>query len=531
MLKRILFSTIICLFTFVQNTKASVIDSSYFSHLKAFSWQAISDVDKVLQYEKTKSLSKRTLDQAKLADQHYTSGVDKMRSKDYNGAIKEFKAAMKRYKRARLSDNALNYLRINMSLSYAHTGNKKDVIAAKRYLNLVTSKIDAQENWTYNLAIAKNKIGDQVEATKILSNIIKKNDGNFQAYITLAAIYKESGNEDESEKVKSRMQKAEDKLNQQKKKTKNNQANKTRSVKQNKKTKKKKIFLNPKGVRPDVTNLKISSKDDPLQFNKVEEIDDRSMVQIQAGLAEYNDGIKALSEKNYSSAQIKFKEAEKKLKRGKVSDDGLNFSRGNLAIALLASGEKRAVGQAKRYLMNLTPRVYKDRDWSYNMAVANYNFGSRSKGATQKVYLQKSAKLFRGAIQIDKLFLTAYENLIYVYKAMGEDEKAIKTYKAFLKSRDRLLNSFSKDEQVKLGMGVPYVFRVKLGSYGVFNAPVELYDQDYLITVPLSDTKTSFLAGMFYNLKDAQAYLEKMQKNGFEGASIVAFKDGEKTEF
>jgi hypothetical protein len=32
-------------------------------------------------------------------------------------------------------------------------------------------------------------------------------------------------------------------------------------------------------------------------------------------------------------------------------------------------------------------------------------------------------------------------------------------------------------------------------------------------------------------LKDAQAYLKKMQKNGFEGASIAAFKDGEKTEF
>jgi hypothetical protein len=114
---------------------------------------------------------------------------------------------------------------------------------------------------------------------------------------------------------------------------------------------------------------------------------------------------------------------------------------------------------------------------------------------------------------------------------MGEDAKALKTYKAFIKSRDKLLNSFSKEEQAKLGLGVPYVFRVRLGTYGVFNAPIELYDQEYLITVPLSNTKTTFLAGIFYNLKDAQAYLEKMQKNGFESASIVAFKDGEKTEF
>jgi|TARA_B110000914_G_scaffold176185_1_gene157531 tetratricopeptide (TPR) repeat protein len=531
MLKRILFSTIICLFAFVQNTNASISDSTYFSHLKAYSWQPISDVDKVLQHEKAKELSKRTLDQSKLADQHYSSGIDKMNSKDYSGAIIEFKAAMKRYKRAKLSDNALNYLRINMSLSYAHTGNKKDIIAAKRYLNLVTSKVDGEENWLYNIAIAKNKIGDQVEATKLLSSIIKKNDGNFQAYVTLAEIYKDSGNEDEAEKVKDRMQKVEDKLNQQKQKNKSKQASKPRSVKAKKKTKAKKIVLNPKGVKPDVTNLKISKNDDPLQFNKIDKIDDRSMVQIQAGISEFNAGVKALSEKDYGAAQNKLKEAEKRLKRGKVSEDGLNFSRGNLAIALLASGEKRGVGQAKRYLINLTPKIYKNRDWAYNMGVAHYNFGSRSKGATQKDFYKKSAQLFRSAIQLDKLFLTAYENLVYVYIEMGEDAKALKTYKAFIKSRDRLLNSFSKEEQAKLGLGVPYVFRVRLGTYGVFNAPIELYDQEYLITVPLSNTKTTFLAGIFYNLKDAQAYLEKMQKNGFESASIVAFKDGEKTEF
>ena len=132
---------------------------------------------------------------------------------------------------------------------------------------------------------------------------------------------------------------------------------------------------------------------------------------------------------------------------------------------------------------------------------------------------------------MDKLYLTAYQNLIFVYKALGEDAKAMSTYKAFVKSRDKLLNSFSKDEQSKLGMGVPYVFRVRLGTYGKYNAPVELYDQDFLITVPVSEKETSFVAGMFYNLKDAQSYLRKMQKNGFKSASIAAFKDGEITEF
>ena len=527
MLKRILFSALFILFIFNNNLLASSIDSSYFSHLKAYDWQPISDVEKVLQYEKTKELTKRTLDQSKLADGHYVDGVKKMKANDFNGAIKEFKAAMKRYKRAKLSDNALNYIRTNMALCYAYTGNKQDIVAAKRYIDLVTSKIEFDGNWMYNMAIVKNKTGDQLEATKILTAIIKKED-NFQAYVTLAAIYAESGNDKEAEKVKNKMFKAEDKLNQQN--SKNISAKNSRTVKP-KKTKKKKIVVNPRGKKPDVANLNITAKDDPLQFNKIEKIDDRSLIQIQQGIAEYNDGITALKNKNYKSAQNKLKEAEKRLKRGKIAEDGLNFSRGNLAIALLASGEKRGVGQAKRYLNNITSRIYKDRDWAYNLAVAHYDFGSRSKGATQKDFLEKSVKLFKTAIQMDKLFLTAYENLVYVYKAMGEDGKALSTYKAFVKSRDKLLNSFSKDEQTKLGMGVPYVFRVRLGTYGTFNAPVELYDQDYLITVPVNEKQTAFIAGMFYNLKDAQKYQKKMQKNGFESASIAAFKDGEITEF
>ncbi len=36
---------------------------------------------------------------------------------------------------------------------------------------------------------------------------------------------------------------------------------------------------------------------------------------------------------------------------------------------------------------------------------------------------------------------------------------------------------------------------------------------------------------MFYNLKEAEDYKEKMQKIGFNTAKIVAFKDGEKLDF
>ena len=172
MLKRILISALFILFIFNNNVAASSLDTSYFLHLKAYDWQPISDVEKVLQYEKAKELTKRTLDQSKLADGHYSDGVNKMKKDDFSGAIKEFKAALKRYKRAKLSDNALNFIRVNMALCYAFTGNKKDAVASKRYLDLVTSKIESELNWMYNIAIVKNKIGEQLEATKILNSII-----------------------------------------------------------------------------------------------------------------------------------------------------------------------------------------------------------------------------------------------------------------------------------------------------------------------------------------------------------------------
>ena len=50
------------------------------------------------------------------------------------------------------------------------------------------------------------------------------------------------------------------------------------------------------------------------------------------------------------------KNAEKRLKRGKISEDGLNFSRANLAISYLALQDKRGLGQAKRYLKPITSK-------------------------------------------------------------------------------------------------------------------------------------------------------------------------------
>ena len=524
MIKKTLYLLVITLVTFTSSITASNLDSTlYTSNLKAFTWEPISDVKDILQYENPKNLTKRAIDQSKLAEVHYSSAVELMKKKEYTSAINEFKSAMKRYKRAKLSDDGLNFIRVNMALCYANSGNNEDIALSKRFLNLVTSKIYSNSNWTYNTAIAHYKIGNFSEAASFLSSIIRKDEFDFQSYVTLEDIYRNSGNEKDADKVIERMETAKAKLIAQNQKSKPTKKQKT------KKEKNKKFI--PKGERPDIKNLKIQSKDDHLQYNKVDRINDRSMIQIQEGIGEYNLGVKALSNKEYTTAQVHLKNTEKKLKRGKINDDGLNFTRGNLAIAFLASGEKRGIGQSKRHLGKLTPKIYKDRKWTYNLAVAHYTFATNSRGATKSEYMSKAIKLFKTVIKTDRLFLPAHENLIYIFKEIDEDSKAIRAQQNYEKCRNELIKSFSRQDQVALGMSDLHIFRVKLGTFGEYNTPATLFDEDELITIPINENNTTYIAGMFYNLEDAIKYQKRMLRKGYENALIIAYKNGNEIEF
>ena len=254
MIKRTLFSVVILLFSANIFASNSISDTSYADGLTAFYWSPISDVEKVLRYENLKNISKRSIDQSKLAGEHYSAAIELMNKKEYTTAIKEFKSAMKRYKKAKLSDNALNFIHANMALSYSSTGNKEDIVVSKRFLELITAKIYTDNKWTYNIAIAHNKIGNADEAASLLSLIIRKDEFDFQAYITLEAIYRNSGNGKDADKVANRMQTAEEKLIQKQQKT----AIAEKGTKENKK--KKEGSYVPKGKHPDATNLKIVKK-------------------------------------------------------------------------------------------------------------------------------------------------------------------------------------------------------------------------------------------------------------------------------
>mgnify|MGYP001227127892 CR=1 FL=1 len=536
MKKRILFLIAIIFTSSIFTATASPIDTSYTEGLTAFDWIPISDIDKVMQYENQKDLTKRSIDQAKLAASHYTTAVSLMKNREYIGAINEFKAAMKRYKRAKLSADAMNFINTNMALSYANSGNKQDLAAAKRLLTTITSKAYNDNNWGYNIAMAHSFVGNQNEAAAILTKIIRKDEQYWQAYITLAAIYNNSGNTTDSEKVIERMNTAEKKLykRQQRIAEKGTQSRSEREKKEG-------IFM-PKGKRPDVANLKIIKTDDHLQFNKVDDIDERNMVQIQEGINSYEIGVKSLANREYKGAQKPLKDAEKRLKRGKINPDGLNFTRGNLAIACLSTGERSGVGQAKRYLKSLTSKLYTTRQWAYNMAVAHYEFAFKSarenkrdgtrrwSSPTAASNLKTSIKLFQKAIKQDKLFLPSYENLIYIYKEQGEDKKAESIANSLTKARLKLMQSFSKEEQIAQG-GDAYIFRLNLGTFGSFDTPADLFDESNVIAIPMSEKNTAYLSGIFYSLDDAMDYKETMSKKGYINSFIVAYKDGERLDF
>jgi len=52
-----------------------------------------------------------------------------------------------------------------------------------------------------------------------------------------------------------------------------------------------------------------------------------------------------------------------------------------------------------------------------------------------------------------------------------------------------------------------------------------------LISIPIDDKTTSYVAGMFFNMNEAISYQKQMRKRGYSDCFVVAFKDGEKTEF
>ena len=554
--KLIKLKTILVISLFLITNSAytiSSIDSTNRSdNLKAFEWEVIDfpNNEQKLLIENpehipflSKEMSKNSIKKLEEANMFYSKGVDLMKSRDYTGAIEKFTLARKSYKRAKITEHDYNYININQALCYASSGKEKDFAVASRYISLVTSKIEKEKEWLYNLAIANNMIQQDhkkecVYRKAAISNLtlaIRLDENYFQAYITLEKIHRNQNNKSNADKVRDRMETAEARL------IKKEQRNSKNGKTDNNKISQESFSI--EGVKPEVTQLNIVKDDDNLQFNKVSQIKERSMPIVQEGVGSYNNGVDALSNKNYERAIEELKIAEKKLKRGKIKENGLNFSRAQLSIAYLCTGEKNKLGQVKRNLRNISNKLYETRDWTYNMAVVNYDYGKKIlvrlekdndkwiAKAKKSEFLKDAIKLFKLTIKHDKLYLNPYQNLVYLYKEIGDLNKAEKYQKLYNKRRDELIRSFDREKQIQMGLANEYVFRVNLGTYGEYEAPADMFDEEYLITVPINERQTAYLAGMYFSLDDAIVYQKEMIKKGYTDAFIAAFKDGDKIDF
>ena len=213
-----------------------------------------------------------------------------------------------------------------------------------------------------------------------------------------------------------------------------------------------------------------------------------------------------------------------------------------IQIGLLVpmSGEKNKLGLVKRNLRYITNKLYDNRDWTYNMAVVNYDYGTRvlerykkdpkkwQDKAKQSQYLKNAIKLFKLTIRYDKLYLTPYQNLAYIYQELGDENKAQKYLKQFKKRRDELLRSFDATTDGFDREGT--IFRIHLGTFGEYEAPADMFDEPFLITVPINERQTSYLAGMFEKFSEAKEYLNKMREKGYE-VTMKAYKNGDDIDF
>ena len=514
------------------NSKAT-IDSiiTDTDNLKPFNWEVISGVEKLVS---TKDMSKSKIKKLEEGNALYSEGIEMMKKKNYIEAIEKFKLARKSY-RMPLKDNPnyYNYININQALCYASSGKKSDFAVALRSISLVTRKIEKEKEWLYNLANANRMIEEYDAAISNLTLAIRLDENYFQAYKDLEAIHEMMGNNSKADRIRDRMETAAAKLiqKQQKKKRKSNAKNETNLEEKQ---------FSYKSIKPNIKTLKIVKNDDPLQFNKMSLVKERSMPKVQEGVESYNKGVISLKNEDYENAIEELRHAEKRLKISKINDNGLNFTRGQLSIAYLNIPGKSKLGQVKRNLKYITNRLYDSRDWTYNMAVVNYDYATRmlerykkdkkkwQEKAKKSEYLKNSIKLFKLTIRYDKLYLTAYQNLAYIYEEIGDENKAQKYLKQFKKQRDELLLSFDATTDGFDREGT--IFRIYLGKFGEYEAPADMFDEPFLITVPIDERQTSYLAGMFEKFSEAKEYLNKMRKKGYQ-ATIKAYKDGDDINF
>ena len=82
-------------------------------------------------------------------------------------------------------------------------------------------------------------------------------------------------------------------------------------------------------------------------------------------------------------------------------------------------------------------------EFAYVSARLNKKDGTRKWSSPKPAEnLKQSIKLFKKSINLDKFYLPAYENLIYIYREQGDNDKADNLAKKLKKKRLELITSY-----------------------------------------------------------------------------------------
>ena len=129
------------------------------------------------------------LEQVKATDKAYEEGVKLLQQAKSQEAIASFKTAFKNYKRAKFNEDALNFSNIQLAIAHAMSSEARDRKKVSRYMELITKAIYKKKIWTYNIAILKSTINQELQAAELLESVVKMDKYFFKAYGNLAAVY------------------------------------------------------------------------------------------------------------------------------------------------------------------------------------------------------------------------------------------------------------------------------------------------------------------------------------------------------
>ena len=522
-----LFVSIILLtFSITLCATNTIIDDNQSTPIGVNDLMILSNVEKVLEYGNVKNLSERAAEQVTLANESYLEGVKFLQQDKISEAVAAFKSAFKNYKRAKLSESALNFPNVQLAIAHALSKEARDQKKVSRYMELFTKDIYKEKEWAYNVAILNYITGNETTAAELLEGVIKKDKYFFKAYGNLAAVYQTINEPKKSTKTLNRLEIAQEMLAEKERKA------QLAAAKQKEKNSGKPIATKtskPEGVFPDATSLVAFGDAKSVMKNEsIAAFDDRTRKKLKEGQGLYQEGVELFNQGEFDLAIKSFKSSLKKYTQAKVSQATLNYIIANLAMSYLRSPNDRNRKKVGPLLEGLSKEIYKERDWVYNIAVMQYELGN----------ISRSVELLHSCTDMDEYFLFGYQNQIALYNQLKDDKNVMKSFKLHEKYKRELTEIYKeyvrtgvKNDKVNLDFLEGAVFRISLGTFNEYSLPIDIYLHEEILTIPLGEDFYSFICGNYDNFLSAEKYLQKLEARGYEDAHIIAFKDGKRTDF